>query len=351
MFTVAIVGTVGVPANYGGFETLVENLIEKVDSNEFKFTVFCSEKEYSNKLKTYKGANLIYIPLRANGIQSIFYDALSMLIASTKKFDCILILGVSGSLYLPILKRTTKARIVTNIDGMEWKRNKWSFFAKSFLRISEKFAVCFSDSVIADNQGIANYVKHKYGTNTYVIPYGGDHAIRQNNTKIFSNYALSLCRIEPENNVELILEAFSKEKYHLKFIGNWNSSQYGKNLKKTFKKCNNIELIDPIYDLEKLFVIRNNCNFYVHGHSAGGTNPSLVEMMHFGIEVYAYDCNYNRFTTESKAKFFKNVTDLRALIKLHKEPILVLNSSLKEIAIRRYTWEKVTAQYIKIFQP
>jgi glycosyltransferase involved in cell wall biosynthesis len=262
-----------------------------------------------------------------------------------------LILGVSGALYLPILKRTTKARIITNIDGMEWKRDKWSSFARTFLQISEKFAVRFSDSVIADNQGIANYVEQKYKTNTHVIPYGGDHAIRENEeVKLYENYALSLCRIEPENNIEMILEAFSKTNYRLKFIGNWDNSEYGKNLKQTFKKFDNIELIDPIYDLERLFIIRNNSDFYVHGHSAGGTNPSLVEMMHFGIEIYAFDCNYNRFTTENKAKFFNSAAELKKLIGSQKEHKALINRELKEIASRRYTWTKITKQYLNIFQ-
>jgi len=302
---IKIIGTVGVPACYGGFETLVENLLDEKD--EKNVTVYCSSKSYKEQPNTYKNANLKYIPLNANGVQSIPYDIWSLLHATiTSKADNILILGVSGAICLPFIRLFSKSNIVTNIDGLEWKRNKWNTWAKRFLKFSEKVAVKYSDVIVADNKGIADYVTQEYGIASKVIAYGGDHAIIKELSISDNDYALALCRIEPENNVELILESFSKTNKPLKFIGNWDNSDFGRLMKSKYQQYRNIEIVDPIYDVNTLFEIRRQCSFYVHGHSAGGTNPSLVEMMHFGKTIFAFDCNYNRASTEDTAQFFKH---------------------------------------------
>ena len=124
---ISIIGTVGVPACYGGFETLVENLLDENDTHH-NLTVYCSSKSYSDQLSTYKNAVLKYIPVNANGAQSIPYDIFSLLHAVYKRSDTILLLGVSGAICLPFIRLFSKARIVTNIDGLEWRRGKWGSF-------------------------------------------------------------------------------------------------------------------------------------------------------------------------------------------------------------------------------
>jgi glycosyltransferase involved in cell wall biosynthesis len=350
---ISIIGTVGVPACYGGFETLVENLLcenenENENENAKRIAIYCSSKSYSEKQPTYKNAELIYIPLNANGIQSIPYDMWSMFHAVfIKKSNNLLILGVSGALCLPLIRLLSKTRVVTNIDGLEWKRAKWNVWAKRFLKFSEKIAVKYSDIVVADNRSIADYVKQEYKVNAEVIAYGGDHAVVKDLSISDGGYALALCRIEPENNVELILESFSQSSKPLKFIGNWANSDFGCLMRDKYQKYNNIEIIAPIYEIDKLFEIRQDCSFYVHGHSAGGTNPSLVEMMHFSKPVFAFDCNYNRASTEDSAQFFKNSDEL---IRLINTPVSLGNAiNMKEIAKRRYTWRIVKEQYFNLF--
>jgi len=346
MKKIAIVGTVGLPACYGGFETLVENLVEE-DCNK-DITVYCSSKSYDKKIKMYKGARLVYIPLKANGPQSIIYDIISLLHALFKQPDVVLILGVSGCVFLPLYRLLSKSKVVTNIDGLEWRRDKWAKWPKRFLKFSESLAVKHSDVVISDNQAIADYVQNEYGVKSTVIAYGGDHAVSTDMISIDDGFALALCRIEPENNVEMILQAFSQTDKPLKFIGNWDSSEFGRSMKSKFSVFNNIDIIDPIYDIDKLSILRSSCSFYVHGHSAGGTNPSLVEMMHFGKTIFCFDCNYNRASTEDKAKFFANVNMLADVIKLAET---IDNGHLMlEIAQRRYTWDIVRKQYFDVMQ-
>lgn len=357
MLNIAILGTVGVPANYGGFETLAENLVRYHDAASLKssLTVYCSSKSYPSKEPIYLSARLKYVPLNANGAQSIPYDIWSLLSAVWQRNDVILLLGVSGAIALPLVRLVSSARIVTNIDGIEWRREKWQGLAKRFLRFSEKMAVRFSHEVIADNGGIAEYLKQTYGGDAHVIAYGGDHAMTAEAVAVDEfalpeHFSFSVCRIEPENNVHMVLEAFAAlESHALVMVGNWNNSDYGRTLRRKYAACSDLFLLDPIYDLGKLKTLRSQAAHFVHGHSAGGTNPSLVEAMHFGKPVLAFDCNFNRNTTENKAFFFETSGALRHLM----ETINVIESqrvgrNMLEIAQRRYTWNAVAQQYFSL---
>lgn len=351
MKKVAIIGTVGIPACYGGFESLVQNLVD-YQSDQICYTVFCSSKTYNIRPCNYKSARLEYLPLKANGFSSIFYDIFSLLFCLRKKHDVILILGVSGCMILPFFRLFSRSKIVTNIDGLEWRRDKWGRFTKTFLKLSESVAVKFSDVVISDNQAISDYVKVEYGKESNVIAYGGEHALISNLSILDSkkNYYLSLCRIEPENNVSMILEAFKKLPYHLKFVGNWNNSEYGRSLKEKYRAYTNIIMIDPVYDIETLFELRSQCKGYIHGHSAGGTNPSLVEAMQFGMEIIAFDCNFNRYTTENMAHYFVNEESLRQnIVDVESDVTPRVGAAMSEIALRKYQWSIIARQYEQVF--
>lgn len=353
MIKVAIIGTQGVPARYGGFESLVENIIGK--NEDIHFTVFCSSKDMPSKLAEYKGATLKYIPLRANGGQSIPYDILS-LCRSLWDYDTVLILGVSGAIFLPVFRLISRAKVVTNIDGLEHRRQKWGKFAKWFLRLSERVAVKFSDTIIADNKGIADYVEEQYGLKSTLIAYGGDHAVRDVSTeeqeRILTqygvqkhSYAFTVCRIEPENNCHITLEAAALSGTRLIFVGNWMRSEYGRKLKQQYSHYPNITMSDPVYDLDTLYALRSNAGRYIHGHSAGGTNPSLVETMFFGRPIAAFDVVYNRETTLDCADFF---TDAQSLSNILSGEVSY-NEQLVQIAQERYTWSYIREQYINLF--
>ena len=348
---IAIVGIVGVPGNYGGFETMVENLI---DTKKVSYTVYCSSFNYKKKKKReYKNAKLIYLPFKANGIQSIFYDAFAIIHSIVTGHKKILILGVSGAILLPLARLLPLGlEIYTNIDGIEWKREKWKGFAKVFLKFSEKLAVRFSSFVIADNDSIGDYLKNQYKINPTIIAYGGDHAFKEGFTdptfkKPFDKFFLSLCRIEPENNIDLMLKTFECIHENYIFIGNWNISSYSRGLFEKYKDHKNIKLIEPIYDLDLLYLYRINCLGYIHGHSAGGTNPSLVEMMFFSKPIIAFDCSFNRKTLENNGLFFNSSEQLKESIS--KINLIDYGDIYKEIAYRRYNWSVIKHQYLQLF--
>ena len=366
MKKIYIIGTVGVPACYGGFESLVENLLNYTPEN-VQYTVLCSAKTYKEQPATYKGAKLIYLDRNANGKDSILYDYESMKIAVRDKADIMLILGVSGCIFLPKIRKQFKGKIITNIDGLEWKRDKWKFYAKWLLKFSERQAVYYSDVIIGDNKGITDYVKEEYNNiiskkQLELIAYGGDQVQKVDDDSLYEKYpfckepyACTVCRIEPENNVHIILEAFSRLKNNqdtfvnqLVMVGNWQKSEYGKELKDKYSQYTNIHMLEAIYDPHEINWIRSNAALYVHGHSAGGTNPSLVEAMNLGLPILAFDCVYNRATTEDKCLFWKSPDDITSIIE--KTPdFSSIAADMKDTGVQLYSWENIARKYNSIY--
>ena len=307
------------------------------------------------KLYEYKGAKLKYIHWRANGLQSIIYDIVAM-IRSIRGYDTILVLGVSGCTFLPIFKLLSRAKIIVNIDGLEHRRDKWTRSARKFLLLSEVAAVKNAHTIIADNKGIADYVTWRYKKDAKLIAYGGDHALRnvaqEKQNEILSTYGLvkeaysiSVCRIEPENNCHITIDAFAKSGKPLVFVGNWQRNEYSRGLKERYGNCSNIKLIDSIYDLDILYTLRSNARCYIHGHSAGGTNPSLVEAMFLGRPILAYDVVYNRETTYQKAYYWQNSEQLQQLVERND---LTGNDTML-VAQQHYTWASISKQYEELY--
>lgn len=352
---IAIIGTVGIPARYGGFETLADHLVSHL-SEKYDFTVYCSKNKYSKeeRISTYKGASLQYIPLDANGIQSIPYDTLSILHA-LRKNDVLLVLGVAGAWILPFVKFFTHIKIIISIDGIEWKRDKWSLLTKLYLFWAEKLAVKYSHIDISDNESIQDYTALRYTTLSRVIEYGADHTLEVKPEEgdcikypfLKQEYAVKVCRIEPENNVHLVLHAFEQSsRMPLVLVGNWNNSDYGKQLKERYATIKNIFLFDPIYDQREIDLIRGNAALYIHGHSAGGTNPSLVEAMYLGLPVISFRVSYNISTTENEAIYFSTSEELIELLASITDLTMEnLRVEMKSIALRRYTWSTISRQY------
>lgn len=347
----AIVGSVGVPASYGGFETLVEHLI---GDGEHEYTVYCSGVHYKERLPSYKGAELVYIPISANGPASFFYDMFSLVHGIFSGHKQFLILGTSGASLIPLVRiLRPSVRIVANIDGVEWRRQKWRGIAKRFLKFSEHMAVRYAHVVVADNEAISDYVSINYDRQSETIAYGGDHALVElqdisayADLDIERSYSLSLCRIEPENNVHVILQAFAESGEELVFIGNWQATDYGKKLLVKYSKFANLRLLNPIYDVETLCAYRTYCRAYIHGHSAGGTNPSLVEVMHFAKPVIAFNCGYNRASMEGQGAYFKDAEELKHRVAEVKNG---LDPTMREIALRKYSWDIVKQKYLSLF--
>ena len=355
MKKIAIIGTAGIPARYGGFETLVHHLVQEWKC-KYETTVYCSKTYYKahERPQEWKGAKLIYLPFNANGAQSIIYDIVSMVHAMFYA-DVLLVLGVSGGLFIPFIKLFTNKKIIVNIDGLEWRREKWGKWIQRFLKFSEALAVKFSDADITDNAALKRYTAMNYKTLSYLVAYGADHVkprlpIINDFLKypfLDSDYTFKVCRIEPENNVHIILESFAQLPQNpLVVVGNWANSEYGVSLKKQYKANKNLILLEPIYEQDELDLLRSNCSLYIHGHSAGGTNPSLVEAMYLGLPILAFDVIYNRSTMKEEGLYFKDSEDLRGKVKaLSTDRLTALSIQMKLLANEFYTWEVIANKY------
>ena len=366
---ICIIGIQGLPASYGGFETLADNLCRNL-FKKFDFLVYCS---LFNKNKIFKKTRFykrVFLPIKANGVFSIFYDYVSIIHACFNS-DKLLILGTSGSSLIPIIKILFKDKVFINhIDGIEWRRKKWKKHTSFFLKLSEHIAINYSDLVIADNQGIVDYIKKNYSkVNTKkikLISYGGDHMTQNkkvkkisilnfNNEKIYieeKSYFLSICRIEPENNIEQIIKAFiNLNDYLFIGIGNWNNNKYGKYLLEKYKNHANVIMARPIYNIQTVSKIRFNALCYIHGHSAGGTNPSLVEALFCQNPIYAFDVNFNRYTLFDKHYYWKDSESLKELIikkEFEKENLYKDKDYINKIH-DNYSWKVITESYKNIF--
>lgn len=354
---VAIIGTNGLPAKYGGFETLTDYLSRYLNQ-EFDLTVYCAKTPQEKQLKSYNNSKLVYIPFKANGWQSMIYDALSIMHA-IKRNDVLVILGFSGIFAFP-LRKFFNAKIVFNIGGVEWKKVRGK---KSTAKIEvitkkwfEKICVRNSDVVIADNQVILDYVTGTYKTQCVLAEYGGNHAVfRSIDDKLIDkypylagNYDVTVSRAQEDMNIHLIIEAYKKiPERNLVVVSNWEISEYGVNLKKLNKgKFPNIFLQDAVYNVDEINVIRSNCKIYIHTHSLCGTAPSLTEAMSLKLPVICFDVNTNRATTEERSYYFKDIESLIKILKnLNEDDLILLSENMHEIAKRRYTWERIANIY------
>ncbi|MGC3977970.1 MAG: DUF1972 domain-containing protein [Paludibacteraceae bacterium] len=358
MKKIGIIGTNGLPGKYGGWDQLVIHLTENL-RNRFNFIVYTSYTNCDKKNKTYNGTCLKRVPFKANGIQSIPYDIYSM-IHAIFNCDLLFICGTSGCVFLPII-RLFRKKIILNPDGQEWKRDKWSKPIQWFLKISEKFGVKFATYIISDNIKIQEYIKAEYKKDSFLIEYGGDQVLKvklstQTKQKYgieTGRYAFKVCRIVPESNIDIILEAFSLyPSVDLILIGNWHFSEYGENLMNKYKSYSNLKLLSPIYHQETLDELRSNCGIYIHGHSVGGTNPSLVEAMNLGLCIVSFNVDYNYETTEGKALYFTDKNDLLKIICDFSDGVIDIKkyqTEMNAIAERRYKWSIITEKYVFVF--
>lgn len=354
---VAIIGTNGIPAKYGGFETLTEYL-SKYLNQEFDLTVYCAKTPKEKRLKSINNTKLVYIPLKANGWQSIIYDAISIIHAFIRN-DVLVILGFSGVFAFPF-KIFFRKKIVFNIGGVEWKkvRGKKSFGKLEVIskKWFEKICIYYSDVVIADNQVIWDYVKTTYGIDSILAEYGGNHAIYKPinehlKTKypfLSAKYDVTVSRAQEDMNIHLIIEAYKKTpERNLVVVSNWETSEYGRKLKQENKnKFSNIFLEDAIYNVDELNAIRSNAEIYIHSHSLCGTAPSLTEAMFLKLPVICFDVNTNRASTENNSIYFSNSESLVLELKsLDQNNIQQLGERMYEIAQRRYNWERIVNLY------
>jgi len=356
---IAILGTRGIPNYYSGFEQFAEF-----------FSVFLVEKghdvyvynshDHLYQEKTFHGVNIIhqYDPEYKLGTFGQFiYDYNCIMDSRKRDFDIILQLGyTSNSIWYFLLPK--KPIIITNMDGLEWKRSKYSKPVQQFLKFAERLAINSSDYLISDSLGIQKYINGKYHVSSTYIAYGAK-VFTSPNEEILkeykvekNNYNMIMARFEPENNIETILDGIVLAGYKttVLVLGN-HKTKYGDYLKNKFKSYNQIRFIGAEFDINKLNNLRYFSNFYFHGHSVGGTNPSLLEAMASSAFIIAHDNHFNKAILKENGYYFSNPADVKNILDtIKKNDNLQLVQNNFDAIENEFNWDKINGEYLQLFE-
>lgn len=352
---IALLGTRGIPNSHGGFEQFAEYLSKFLVQKGHEVYVYNSHTHpYQEKL--WNGVHIVhmYDPEDKIGTFGQFiYDFNCILDSRKRDLDVLLQLGyTSSSIWGRLLPR--KPVVVTNMDGLEWKRSKYNKHVRKFLKYAEKIAISSSDYLISDSLGIQSYLKETYKVDSEYIAYGADffdqpdEAILQQYKVIPYQYDLLVARLEPENNIELILDGIVKSKTSREFlVVGKHETKYGSYLKEKFKNYGHIRFLGGIYDIKSLNNLRYYSNLYFHGHSVGGTNPSLLEAMASNSLIVANKNIFNKSILEEDAFYFESVSDIVALSENIKQDYLPFLLSNNKKIMEKFSWETINTQYEK----
>lgn len=354
---IAILGSRGIPNNYGGFEQFAEYLSKGLAQKGHDVYVYNSHN-HSYQHKLWNNVNIIhaYDPEYKYGTFGQFIYDLNCIIDSRKRdFDIIYQLGyTSNSIWHKLLPKN--ALIVTNMDGLEWMRSKYSSKVRKFLKLAEKWAAESSQYLIADSLGIKKYLKEKYNKQSTYLPYGANlfQAPNVSMVKKYSlipyEYDLLIARLEPENNVDAIISGFtsSSNERTLVVIGN-TDTKYGKYITEKFPQ-ENILFLGSIFDINILNNFRYFSNIYYHGHTVGGTNPSLLEAMASSALICAHDNIFNRAILGDDAFYFKDSSCVKKMAAVSKaiHGLDKVESNLNKIQ-HTYNWERIISDYDTFF--
>ena len=356
---IAILGTRGIPNYYGGFEQFAEF-----------FSVFLVEK--GHEVYCYNSHNHKFQETMFNGVHILhqhdpeykygtfgqfIYDYNCIMDARNRDFDIILQLGyTSNSVWFFLLPK--KPIIITNMDGIEWKRSKYSRPVQQFLRFAERLAAKSSDYLVSDSIGIQNFLKKRYDKESTYIAYGA-HPFNEPNEDILKeyevrkeNFNMIMARFEPENNFEMVLDGVIKsaDKTPILVIGNHNT-KYGEVLKNKYKNQTSIRFLGAIYNLEHLNNLRYFSKLYFHGHSVGGTNPSLLEAMASQALVLAHNNDFNRGILKENSYYFSDAEEVKnLLLTIKKNDNLQFIQNNFEAIVNEFNWDKINGEYLQLFE-
>jgi len=357
----AILGTRGIPARYGGFETFAEKLALGLCARGFDVTVFC-ESGATPGPDTFQGVRLRYEYAPALGsLQTILFD-MKCLWAARKGYDVVYMLGYGAAPFC-LIPRLWGNSVWINPDGLEWARAKWGSVARTYFRVMEWVSLRVANRIIADAEAIETNLANRHGKlrDCTVIPYGCELIETPPAVKLLTEWGLSMggyylvvCRLEPENHVLEILQAFqrSKSSRQLIIVGNHLAeTRYVAQLRVT--RDPRIRMIGTVYDQAKLTCLRYHSFAYIHGHSVGGTNPSLLEAMGCGNLIFAHDNPFNRETLGPWGFYFSRPHELTEVIAQAERQDSELERHREGSRARvraAYNWPDIIARYADLLE-
>lgn len=354
---IAFLGSRGIPARYGGFETFVDEVARRLVRRGIEVTVFCERGDGPRPTEV-EGVRLEYVPANAPGsLRTLLYD-LSCLWRARRGHDVVYMLGYGAALFC-FLPRLFGSRVWINMDGIEWKRSKWSSLARLWLYLMEGLAFLTADRLIFDNGALRDSIleRRRKRVDTSVIEYGGpDVALDPDPSPLAEfdvtpgEYYLVVCRCEPENHVLEVCRAWLAAELDRPLLVVANTepgTEYARRC--TELASDGLRFVGTVYDQRVLVALRSHCRAYLHGHSVGGTNPSLLEAMACGNAVIAHDNVFNREVLGSCGRFFQTEADLaselQAFDRLSAGDVAELGRDARARIRESYTWSRITDRY------
>lgn len=354
---IAMVGTRGVPAHYGGFETAVEEIGARLAAMGEEVVVFCRPVDGEPTPSTYRGMTLVWLPsVQQRALETLSHTALSVLRPELKGVDAAIVFNAANAPLIPVL-RARGIPVATHVDGLEWRRSKWSGLGKRYYRWVEALAVRWSDQIIADAAGISDYYQTEFGADSRLIAYGAPDLAHVGHERLAQmglepdQYHLVVARFEPENHVLEIIKGYvaSDARLPLVVVG---SAPYAEEYSAAIRNAadERVRLLGGVWDQDLLDQLYANAATYLHGHSVGGTNPSLLRAVGAGRPTIAYDSVFNREVLGEAGRYFTSPQALaRELgdLEAHPDHRRELGQAAGGRAAH-YSWERVAEEYRRL---
>lgn len=355
---IALMGTRGLPPRYGGFETAIDEVGRRLVDAGHQVTVYCRNPGQS--LQEYEGIQLVNVPcLRHRAIETLSHMGLSTLHAVTRgRPDVAFVFNAANAPFVPLL-RLAGVPVALHVDGLESQRAKWAGLGAAYYRRAEAWSVHWSDVVISDAVAIAEYLQAAYGASSTFIPYGAK-IVRPGTARLVElglapgQYHLVVARFEPENHVDVIVRGYTNSGGHwpLVVVGAAPySDEYTRRIGALADENPRVRLLGSVWDQDLLDQLYAGAGSYFHGHSVGGTNPSLLRALGAGAPVAALDVVFNREVSGGHACFFRDERDVSDLVtKVESDPeyVRVMAEFGRSYVAKHYRWNEVADAYAAV---
>ncbi|MBO9523183.1 MAG: DUF1972 domain-containing protein [Nocardioidaceae bacterium] len=355
---VAMIGTRGVPARYGGFETAVEQVGRRLAGRGHRVTVYCRGAE--EPAREHLGMELVHLPaVRRRSLETLSHAGLSVLHALRHRPDVAVLFNAANAPLVPVL-RAARLPVAVHVDGLEWKRAKWAGAGARYYRYAERSVARSGAALVADARGIADHLQDSYGRGSFLIPYGaeilapGTDRLAEAGVEL-GRYHLVVARMEPENHVREIVAGYARalSPVPLVVVGSAPYSDAYITAVRATGVTSDVRFLGAVWDQELLNQLYAHCRSYLHGHSVGGTNPSLLRAMGCGAPVTAYDVVFNHEVTAGHARFFADPTAVtRAIRADDSDPDAAAARGIRgrEHVAEAYRWDDVADRYERMLR-
>jgi glycosyltransferase involved in cell wall biosynthesis len=356
----AILGTRGIPANYGGFETFAEELSTRLAARGHDVTVYCRSHYVDPNVDTYKGVRLVTLPtIRHKYLDTVVHTGLSSAHALLRGYDVALVCNAANAIVCA-WPRIVGTRVALNVDGLEWKRRKWNALGRGWYRLSERLATWLPDRIITDAEVIRGYYAERYRAPSAFIPYGctvgrtaGTATVERFGLRP-DEYFLYVSRLEPENNALEVIREFERTNLDRKLVV-VGDAPYGREYIRSLHEAAGPRVIftGAVYG-QGYRELQCHALAYIHATEVGGTHPALVEAMGFGNSLAVNDVPENREVVADAGLFFRtreagSLAGVLGRLAMSPEMVVDFRARAEERARRLFSWELVTDQYEGLF--